>query len=332
MFTCTMTNTEIQQEARKDFFELSTKIRMAIERFSHRNCDLLNNSILECNDKKISLITKTAENRKWRTRRNNTWTTHLRFSNSIIGQKCDVQYFIYTSLYRSSGTEYIFLSDLDTPMAERFTLHFIERYKERYLKPRNIDTAAMPAPLYFQLHNTDYIRGRSYKPSDIDIEEGAHKNFWIAPEGIYVTDFIDGMLTYITFMDKDDLSPLKQQVYEEEVVWDLLNRWVNKKLCDTERTKAALAIANNPDVGRIFERFAKRNIADNDADKEKTLQNIREQMKKVSKCIQETKEQIKQQEKELLRKNKATGSLITDSLVDDLDIKEYDLRVGGINS
>ena len=46
----------------------------------------------------------------------------------------------------------------------------IERYKERHLKPRNIDTGGMPVPLYFQIHNTGSIMGRYYKASDIGIE------------------------------------------------------------------------------------------------------------------------------------------------------------------
>ena len=329
MFTYTMNNAEIQKEARKDFFELSTKIQLAIERFNRRHCDLLNNSNLQWNDTSISLISKTVENQKWRTRRNNTWTTHFRFSNRIAGQDFEIQYYIYTSLDRPNGKEYIFLGSLATPMAERFTLHFIERYKERHLKPRNIDTGSMPIPLYFQIHNIDCILGRYYKTSDLDIEEGALKKFWIAPEGIYVTDFIDGMMTYITFMDKDDLSPLKQQVYEEEIVWDLVLRLLDEKRSDAERTKAALSIANNPDVGRIVERFAKRNIPDDgDGEKQKTLQYIRETMKNQSEDIREVREQVKQEQKELLRKNKVTGTMNGYSLIDDLDIKEYDLDKG----
>ena len=34
MFTTTMNDAEIQREARKDFFELSTKVRIATERFN----------------------------------------------------------------------------------------------------------------------------------------------------------------------------------------------------------------------------------------------------------------------------------------------------------
>lgn len=101
-------------------------------------------------------------------------------------------------------------------------MHFIDRYKERHVVPHGINLGATPATLHFQIHNEESFIGTYYKPSDLDIAEGKHKKFWIVNEGIFVTDYIDGMLTYITFIDKDDLSPLKKQVYEEENVWHLI--------------------------------------------------------------------------------------------------------------
>lgn len=201
MFTPTMSDAEIQQEARKDFFELSTKVQIAADRFMRINCDLINKSQFQYNNKPISLIKKTVENRKWKTRRHNTWTSCFRFRNEITGSDIKLQCFLYTSVYRINGTEYIFQGSLKNPVAERFTMHFIKRYKERHLIPREINIGAMPIPLYFQIHNPDCILGRYYKTSDIDIAEGKHKKFWIAPQGIYVTDYIDGMLTYITFKE-----------------------------------------------------------------------------------------------------------------------------------
>lgn len=83
MFTTTMNDAEIQREARKDFFELSTKVRIATERFNRRHCDLINYSQLQLNDIPVSLISKSVESRKWRTRRNNTWTSHFRFKMKL---------------------------------------------------------------------------------------------------------------------------------------------------------------------------------------------------------------------------------------------------------
>ena len=326
MFTSTMSDSEIQQEARKDFFELGTKVRLAGERFNRMHCDLVNNSRLQFNDIPTSLISKSVENRKWCTRRKNTWTSHFRFNNDKLGLFMDMEFYLYTAVYRTHGTEYIFLSSLTSPVAERFTLHFIERYKERHLKPHGIDIGAMPAPLYFQIHNPGCILGRYYKTSDLDIAEGKHKRFWIAPEGIYVTDYIDGMLTYITFMDKDDLSPLKKQVYEEEIVWDLQLKVINEKLSDEDRTQAAFSLYHNPDLTPIMERFAKRNVKDEaDGEKQKLLLSIREQMVKIVASMQDAVELAKQQQKDNLRKSKITGTLDTHNVIEDADIKPYDV-------
>lgn len=327
MFTTTMSDAEIEREARKEFFELSTKIRIAIDRFNHRHCDLINCSGLQMDDTPITLISKSTETLKWRTRRNNIWTSHFRFNNGIAGDNITIVGFLYTVVHREHGTEYIFLNNLNSPIAERFTLHFIERYKERHLKPRGIDTGAMAIPLYFQIHNPKCIMGRYYKTSDIGIEESKYKKFWIAPEGIYVTDYIEGMLTYITFMDKDDLSPLKKQVYEEEIVWDFLLRAINPKLNDDERARATYGLVHTPDLGRILERFAKRNVADDDdGEKQKLLKHIKEEMAGQESILKEVMENNKQQEKEKLRKNRVTGTLDTNTLIDELEIKEYDIK------
>lgn len=327
MFTTTMDDAEIQREARKDFFELSTKVRIATERFNRRHCDLINYSQLQLNDIPVSLISKSVESRKWRTRRNNTWTSHFRFKNEIAGRHIEIEYHLYTAVLRTGGTEYIFLNNLISPVVERFTMHFIERYKERHLKPHGIDTRSMPVPLHFKINNPDCIMGRYYKTTDIDIEEGTHKMFWIAPEGIYVTDYIEGMLTYITFMDKDDLSPLKKQVYEEEIVWDLMRCVVDKSRSEEERTRASFRLASTANLGRIFERFAKRNVADDDnGEKQKLLLRIRKEMAGQEAMFQEVKEQAQQREKEKLRKNRVTGALNTNSLIDEVEIKSYDIQ------
>lgn len=326
MFTSTMNDAEIQQEARKDFFELSTKVSLAFDNFIRRHRNMIDQSELMFNDTPASLITSTLENKKWRTRRNNTWVSHFRFRNLEIGLRMAAAGYLYTALYRTHGTEYIFLNNLTSPLAERFTTHFIDRYKERHLRPNNIDTGSIPVPLYFQIHNPDNIMGRYYKTTDLDIQEGVHKKFWIAPEGIYVTDYIDGMFTYITFMDKDDLSPLKQQVYEEEIVWDLMLRSTDDRYSEEERRKAAFSIANNPDLERIFRRFAKRNIADNDDGKSEFIHSIRGKMAALRVAIDNAKAMGEQRQKDLLRKNRVSATLNANRLINDIEIKEYDLN------
>lgn len=295
MFIPTMSDAEIQQEARRDFFELSTPVQIALDRFRRANSDLISSSYMHYNDTPINLIKKSAQSRKWKTRRHNTWTSYFRFLKESAIVDSDIQWYLYTLIHRANGTEYIFQSNLKKPVAERFTMHFIERYKERHLKAHNIEIGAMPVPLYFLTHNTNCFMGKYYKNSDIDIDEGKHKKFWIAPEGIYVTDYIDGLFTYITFMDKDDLSPLKKQVYEEEVVWDLLLRAVSDTLSPKESTKATYKLMRSANLGPVFERFLNRNVKDEaDGEKQKLISYVREQMIEVNEIIDDTKKYNKE--------------------------------------
>lgn len=295
MFISTMSDAEIQQEARRDFFELSTPVQIALDRFRRANSDLISSSYMHYNDTPINLIKKSAQSRKWKTRRHNTWTSYFRFLKESAIADSDIQWYLYTLIHRANGREYIFQSNLKKPVAERFTMHFIERYKERHLKANNIEIGAMPVPLYFLTHNPNCFMGKYYKNSDIDIDEGKHKKFWIAPEGIYVTDYIDGLFTYITFMDKDDLSLLKKQVYEEEIVWNLMFSIVDIKLSPEERTKAAFRLSNNPDFGLIFERFLNRNIKDEaDGEKQKLLLCARDQIIEIKEIIDDAKKYNKE--------------------------------------
>lgn len=324
MFLPTMTDKEIEQEARKDFFELATKVKISLERFSKRYCDLVLNSNLYLNDTPYSFINQTVENLQWKTRRRNVWKSHFRFDHQRDGFL--IFYFLYTAVYRETGTEYIFQNNLDRPFAERFTKHFIDRYKERHLAPRGIDVGNMPIPLYFQIHNPNNFIGQYYKTSDLDITGGKHKKFWIANEGIYVTDYIDGMLTYITFMDKEGLSPLKAQVYEEETVWHQIKLIIDEKCDETIRSRSVYQLAANPKAVAIMERFAKRNIADDgDGEKQKAVRYVREMMKKNFELMEEAREEGARREKEMLRKNRVVGTLSTEGLDKMVEIKSYHL-------
>ena len=67
----------------------------------------------------------------------------------------------------------------------RFTLHFIERYKERHLAAHDIQTGSIPAVVHFLMKNElNAFPGVYYKTSDIGEEETASKQFWICDEGI----------------------------------------------------------------------------------------------------------------------------------------------------
>lgn len=307
MFLPTMTNAELLQEAKKDFYELATKARLAVESFNSRHCKMLNTEFLLRNNRPISLIKRTVEVKKWRTRRNNTWTARISFRDNG-GGNIMVEYFLYTAVIRERGTEYLFLSDFNSFLVERFTLHFTERYRERYLNPRGIDIGALPTPLYFQMHNHGSIPGRYYKPAEIALQEGQNKKFWIAPQGIYVADYMDGMLTYITFMDKESLGPLLQQVYEEETVWGLLQRVKDKRLDDSERGKAGMMIWRNQRFCEIMERFLKRNYVEDDG-RQESIDYLRTEWPKIVDKLKQVEEAGERRRKEEMRKNAQTGTI-----------------------
>lgn len=302
-----MTDAEICQEAKKDFFELATKIRLSFDAFCRRHCDVRNRSRALFNDRPVSLINRNVESKTWRTRRNNVWRTRFDFVNHGMDD-AEVNCYTYTSVHRDKGTEYIFLDNLGTFIAERYTLHFIERYKERHLRPKGIDTGAVPTPLYFQLHNPDCIMGRYYKTTDVGVEEGKYKKFWIAPEGIYVTDYIDGMRTYITFMDKENLNPLKRQVYEEEKVWDMLLRVIDGKLEENQRIKASFELVHNENVCEIVERFLHRNYK-GDEGIARSLAAFKEQWPSILEVARKAKVEMEERERKEMREKRQTGRI-----------------------
>lgn len=307
MFLPTMTDAEIRQEAKKDYFELGTKIRLAFDTFARRHCNLCNNSNAIFNDRPVSLINRNVESKTWRTRRKNIWYTRFDFTNHGF-YNAEAACYIYTPVRRDRGTEYIFLDNWNNFMVERFTLHFIERYKERHLQAHGIDVGTMPTPLYFQLHNRDCIMGCYYKTTDIGVEEGKYKKFWIAPEGIYVTDYIEGMRTYITFMDKEGLSLLKRQVYEEEQVWNVLLRILDEKLEEDLRHRACFELIHNENSCEIVERFLHRNYKGN-KDIERSMALFKEQWPKLLEASRKAQEEIERRERKEMREKRQTGKI-----------------------
>ena len=330
MFTTTMTNAEIRQEAKKDFLELSGKIRMALERFGKRNCNLSLNSGLAINDVPRSLITQTVERRQWVTRQRTTWHSYFRFVNPLGGSReLTCQSFVYTPVHRETGTEYIFLNSVNRLFVERFSLHFIERYKERHLAPRAIDTKGLPLALHFQLYNQGLFPGTYYKNSAVGVEDGGNHRFWIAPEGIVVTDYIDDMLTYITFMDREDLSPLKAQVYEEEKVWRHIKTATDDTYSKAEQERSLTTLIAMPDFGEIFQRFAQRNLVDDeDGTKQDTIDLLRRTLDSMKSKMPGARKEGERRDSELLRRYRTTDTLYLNQLRKQLDIKSYHLPPG----
>lgn len=58
-----------------------------------------------------------------------------------------------------------------------------------------------------------------YRPTNWTEEELKEKTILISAQGLSVVKFIDKMVVYITFLDQENLSRYKAQVYEEESYW-----------------------------------------------------------------------------------------------------------------
>ena len=331
MFISTMNHEEIIREARKDFFELSGKLRMYLERFAGSHARLLNNSRLQLNDQTISLITRRTEHKQWKTRQHNLWHSIIYVNHKVVEeQEIGFQYYLYCAVPRENGTEYIMFYDLQHFIVLRFTLHFIERYKERHLAAHDIQTGSIPAVVHFLMKNElNAFPGVYYKTSDIGEEETASKQFWICDEGIYVTDSMKGMRTFLTFLDKSDLSGLKQKVYEEELVWHrmkIITNAQNENVKDNARiTRACYELYHTPNVDKILTRFAKRNIDLSKQHMVELTQEVYQSFKKMMNDAQNALAERDRQEQELMRKYHISSVAGVDK-IPTVDIKEYDLK------
>lgn len=237
-----MTNEELQEAAYKDFLELRVRVRIAFDRF-------WSNLRLSRHQKRA--IHSLEENYTLRSRANNTWNVVFRNLGYKPNNEVSCTYVVYTPLRRENGVDYLFWTSMSKFHLDRISSHFIQRYKERYLEPKGIDLKGMNPAFYFLLHNNERRR-TNYLPKDWTEEDLAEKSFYVSPQGLSLVKERGKITTYITFLDQENLSRYKAQVYEEEQVYRLFNeieyaddflerQALFRKLCaDLERTKRLL--------------------------------------------------------------------------------------------
>ena len=237
-----MTNEELQQAAYKDFLELRPRVQIALDRFVGN---------LRLGERQKRMIHSLEENYTLCSRANNTWNITLSYLGYQSDQKIKYAYMVYTPLRRDNGVDYLFWNNISSFHLERFSTHFIQRYKERYLEPKGIDLKEMNPIFYFLLHN-EVRRQTYYLPKDWTEEDLAEKSFYISSQGLSLVKDKGKITTYITFLDQENLSRYKAQIYEEEQVFRLFDeiKYVDdylerhalfKKLCaDPERNKRLL--------------------------------------------------------------------------------------------
>lgn len=211
MITPSMTDEELRAAAYQDFLEIRMRVKIALEQFAHN---------LKLHSGQHRAIHSLMETKTIRTKARNTWS--VCFVNGGYCPKTDgnlfVNYFVYLPLHRGEHVDFLFMTILPDFYIQRISSHFLQRYKERYLDCNQVNLLGMHPALYYMYKNEDRTEVY-YRPTNWTEEELKEKTILISAQGLSVVKFIDKMVVYITFLDQENLSRYKAQVYEEESYW-----------------------------------------------------------------------------------------------------------------
>lgn len=249
MFTPAMTDKEIRNEALQDYLELKTKFQIALEDFVRIQKKKAPESVLH------SIV----QTKTFRSRRHNSWD--MRFFNRYhtLEGKLIYNFLIYTSFQRGEQTYYLFLRDINHFIVQMITPHFMQRYKERYLIPNEINMRGMSPVIYF-LSTTFDMRRSDYTPETWSKEECEKRKVWISNQGLIVTEETKDMQILITFLDQENLTSRKSLVYEEENLVRFLKEGCRIAKLGKEEAAIGLTIqaAKLPDSKNIYMRYLER--------------------------------------------------------------------------
>lgn len=249
MFTHTMTRKEIYEEAKHDYYELKSRFDIETEIFFRQ----YGSSINKYQQRILGSLSK---QRVFRSSRHNSWTMQM-YVHGYSKNTIKASTTAYTPLQRSDGSvEYLFISLKDTFFVELITTHFIQRYKERYLEPNKVNLQGMNPALYYLRSNMEY-RQTYFIPNNWTEEDMENKAIYQIPQGLIVTVKDNGLRVLVTFLDLQNLSRYKAEIYEEE---DLMNRFMKayKEKEDYQQFLMMLQVFNTPNCREIQKRYIKR--------------------------------------------------------------------------
>mgnify|MGYP006864522274 FL=1 len=249
MFTHTMTRKEIYEEAKHDYYELKSRFDIETEIFFRQ----YGSSINKYQQRILGSLSK---QRVFRSSRHNSWTMQM-YVHGYSKNTIKASTTAYTPLQRSDGSvEYLFISLKDTFFVELITTHFIQRYKERYLEPNKVNLQGMNPALYYLRSNMEY-RQTYFIPNNWTEEDMENKAIYQIPQGLIVTVKENGLRVLVTFLDLQNLSRYKAEIYEEE---DLMNRFMKayKEKKDYQQFLMMLQVFNTPNCREIQKRYIKR--------------------------------------------------------------------------
>lgn len=264
MITSFMTDQEISNEAYLDFLEMKEKIKIAFSEF-HKNQNQTYG--------KRYFIHSIVQTKTYRTKRHNVWNIRFHDCGHRSNGTMITMRLIYTTIILKDGrTEYLFMNDTEDFTPEKLSAHFLQRYKERYLIPNNIDLRGMPAAIYFLIHNQDK-KLTYFIPKDWTEEDIKKRCFWISNQGLFVTEYTDSFKSYITFLDQKNLTQYKANIYEEEALFRIFSK-VNPDTMNLKEKQACFSeLSRIPNADKIFERYIRRIL------KTKGDEDIEEQVK-----------------------------------------------------
>ncbi|MEY8610786.1 hypothetical protein AALM74_16655 [Parabacteroides segnis] len=209
MFTQYMTDEELEAAAYRDFLEIRMKVNIAYERFCSQQNSL---------GGKQRVIHSLMQEKKVTTKSKNTWYV-LFISNGYTHENGVLtDCYIYIPLYRGEEVDYLFMSNTETFVVERLSNHFLMRYKQRYIEYKGIKLRGIHPAVYYMIHNKDKSI-TYYMPENWTEKEITEKVFMISKQGLSLVKFNWPFMTYITFLDQENLSRYKAMIFEEETLW-----------------------------------------------------------------------------------------------------------------
>lgn len=213
MFVSSMTKEELEAAAYKDFLEMAPRVRVAFERFR---------KVVNGNSKSYRLLHSLNEYHVYRTRAGNTWNISFLHGGFVNGKLC-VNCLSYCQLPRERGTDYLFIvGPMTRFVVELLSAHFLRRYQERFLEPNHIDLKGMFPGVYFFINNP--IRDEFFFMPEKGEEKGEKlRNFVLTDQGMSRVRLDGHIVTYVTFLDQDTLTPFKQEIYEERMFVQMVN-------------------------------------------------------------------------------------------------------------
>lgn len=254
MFTPFMTDEELEREAFLDFQEMKTSLQIAFEDFCRQ---------YKSSGKVRHLIHTLVSHKTYRTKRKNTW--QIQFNNRYHTAHNHMlrSFLVFIPVYRSDGqAEYIFFRSLTEFYPEKVTVHFTQRYKERYLEPNNINLRGLHPAVYFEYSTGDMKKTRFY-PDNWTEEDKKSKKIWLSDQGLFVTDKVGKLRVFITFLDQENLSRYKAMIYEEENLMRLLSKAIDCTDPHKKESQLTYLVHHYPNGKTLIERYMRRVFSDN---------------------------------------------------------------------